>query len=174
MTAREAQQNRTAENKEKFLAEFARCGRAVQSARAVGITPKTHYHWFEHDAEYRERCEEARQAYCESLEAEADRRAVEGVDKPAGWYRGVAGGTVREYSDSLLRDRLRAEMPDKYRERIDVQMKGALARIDYEQLPDAIIDRLASGENPMAVLAGMIEAGTPLPMLPPGKKPNDP
>ena len=51
------------------------------------------------------------------LEAEADRRAVEGVVKPL-FYKGQRLPVeVREYSDVLLMFRLKALRPEQYRER---------------------------------------------------------
>ena len=64
---------------------------------------------------------EAKQAYVERLEAESDRRAVEGYDQPV-FYKGEQCGTTKKYSDSLLMFRLKAEAPDKYRERVDTDV----------------------------------------------------
>lgn len=140
-----------AERQALVLAAYEVTGKVIRSCRAAGVGRRTHYDWLEHDPEYRERFEEAHAAYLEALEAEADRRAVEGVEKPAGWYKGVAGGTVREYSDGLMLARLKAELPDKYRDRIE--LKGALANLDMARLSDEQIARIAAGEHPLAVLA---------------------
>ncbi len=85
------------------------------------------------------------------LEAEAFRRAVEGVEKPVGWYKGEPGGYVREYSDVLLMFQLKALRPEKCRERVD--LRGSLAHIDLAQLPDELLARIAGGEHPFSVLA---------------------
>jgi hypothetical protein len=61
----------------------------------------------------------------DALEAEARRRAVEGVDEPVGWYKGEAGGKVRRYSDTLLIVLLKAHRPEKYRENIHQEHTGA-------------------------------------------------
>jgi hypothetical protein len=80
------------------------------------------------------------------MEAEADRRAMEGTvepvfyqGQPAGfWYDAesnvVPAGNalavrfeqhgVRKFSDSLLMFRLKALKPEKYRERVDKQVSG--------------------------------------------------
>ncbi len=65
------------------------------------------------------------------LEDEVTRRAVEGVEEPAGWYKGKSGGTVRRYSDTLLIFRLK----------------------------DDLLERIARGEHPMSVLASAINRG---------------
>jgi len=55
----------------------------------------------------------------ENLEAEAWRRAVEGVEKPV-FQGGVQVGVIREFSDSVLMFLLRARKPEVYWERYDV------------------------------------------------------
>jgi hypothetical protein len=47
------------------------------------------------------------------LEEEAYRRGVLGYEEPV-YYQGVKCGSITKYSDSLLRFRLKAEMPEKY------------------------------------------------------------
>ena len=58
----------------------------------------------------------------EELEAEVYRRAVIGVERPIT----VAGERVmvREYSDRLLMFLLKAEKPEKYRDRREVKHSG--------------------------------------------------
>ncbi len=91
------------------------------------------------------------------LEDEAHRRAVEGWDEPAGWYKGEAGGVVRRYSDTLLIFKLKGELPQKYAER--VQLSGGLATLNMDALPDDLLERIARGEHPMSVLASAINRG---------------
>jgi hypothetical protein len=70
------------------------------------------------DAEFAARWKEADNLAVERLEAEADRRAVDGTDKPV-FYQGQRCGEIREYSDTLLIFRLKARRPEVYRERSD-------------------------------------------------------
>ena len=58
---------------------------------------------------------------------------------------------MREYSDALLIFLLKGLRPGKYRER--VELKGSLAKLNLELLPDALIERMARGEHPLSVLA---------------------
>ena len=111
----------------------------------------SHYRWREKDSEYREAFDQAKEDATDVLEAEAHRRAVEGVEESVGWYKGVPGGTVRRYSDVLLIFLLKALRPEKYRERVD--LRGSLAHIDLTQLPDHLLARIAAGEHPFSVLA---------------------
>ena len=67
------------------------------------------------DPKYAERFDQLRQERVEEFEAEAARRAVTGVERPVT----VAGEhvVVREYSDTLLILLLKANRPEKYKDR---------------------------------------------------------
>ena len=80
---------------------------------------------------------------------------MQGVRKPVGWYKGAAGGKVREYSDNLLMCLIKGARPEMYRERIEV--RGMFANLDISRLPDELIERLANGENPISVLAPILQ-----------------
>ena len=53
--------------------------------------------------------------------------------RPAGWYKGKAGGTVREYSDLLLIFLLKGMRPEKYRERYKSITTSRLTMIGYSR-----------------------------------------
>jgi hypothetical protein len=115
---------------------------------------------------------QAKEVAADLIEAEAYRRAVHGVEKPTGWYQGKPGAMVREYSDLLTIFLLKGLRPERYKER--VEMRGALANLDLNLLPDEAIDRIANGEPVMAVLASMVpRAGEAVPGLlaPPEEEP---
>ncbi len=154
--------------KRAFPSALAECGNKSRAAEMAGIVKQTIYtrQWRE-DREFQVALESARVMAADVLEAEAHRRAVEGVEEPVGWYRGVAGGTVRRYSDNLLMFLLKGARPERYRERYDV--RGTLAHLDLRRLPDDLIERLAKGESPLTVLAPLLQAGE-LPALGPGKE----
>ncbi len=155
----------TADRQATFLSAYADLGTVTKAAAEAGVASKTVYRWLAADPAFRADFELAKRAYIDKLEAEADRRAVQGVPRPVGWYKGVAGGTVREYSDSLLQFRLRALDPDRYADR--VELKGALAKIDMSRLTDDQINRIAAGEHPLAVLGSSADA---FPQLPPAPR----
>ena len=140
-----------------FLVAFRETGNVRLACEVAKVGRSSHYRWLEEDSEYREAFDLAKEDAADVFEAEAHRRAVEGVEKPAGWYKGVAGGYVREYSDILLIFLLKAVRPEKYREQ--VEMRGVLANIDLTKLPDHLIARIAAGENVMAVLASGVSQG---------------
>ena len=142
-----------------FLAVYGKMGVIKRACKVAGVGRTTHYEWMEANPEYRRAFEAAQEDAADSLEAEVYRRAVKGVRKPVGWYKGVAGGYVREYSDLLLMFALKALRPEKYRERVDV--RGTLASIDLTRFTDEQLVRVSAGEHPLSVL------NTPAPALPP-------
>lgn len=107
------------------------------ACEVAGVGRSSHYRWLEKDPEYRVAFELAQEDAADILEAEAYRRAVEGVEKPVGWHKGKPGGHVREYSDVLLMFQLKALRSEKYRER--VELRGALASIDLTKLSDRLL-----------------------------------
>ena len=150
-----------------FLAAFRETGNVRLACEVAGVGRTSHYRWREENPAYREAFDLARQDATDVLEAEAHRRAVEGIEEPVGWYKGVAGGTVRRYSDVLLIFLLKSLRPERYRERVDV--RGVLAHLDVSLLPDELVARLAAGENPVTVLAPVLQTSK-LPALPPGEE----
>ncbi len=134
-----------------FLAAFRETGNVRLACEIANVGRSSHYRWLEEHPAYRETFDLAKLQAADILEQEAYRRAVEGIEEPIGWYRGVAGGTVRRYSDVLLMFLLKGLLPERYRERRD--LRGSLAHIDLTQLPDHLLARLAAGEHPFSVLA---------------------
>lgn len=104
----------------KFLAALAKTCNVTASARAAGVERQTAYAHRAQDADFAEQWEDALQQGIDHLETEAHRRAFEGVEEPVGWHQGVAGGTVRRYSDVLAIFLLKAHRPEKYRERHEI------------------------------------------------------
>jgi hypothetical protein len=70
-------------------------------------------HDWKRDPDFAARWADALEEACDALEAEARRRAVEGVEEPV-----VSAGklvcTVRRYSDTLLLALLRAHRPERF------------------------------------------------------------
>jgi hypothetical protein len=107
-------------SKRAFLVAYARCGKVGIAAEAAGIHRSSHWVWMRDDDAYADAFADAHESYIESLEAEADRRAVAGWDEPV-FHNGEVVGAKRRHSDLLLIFRLRALRPDVYRERVSVQ-----------------------------------------------------
>ena len=144
--------------KRAFLAAYSLLASKVRAAEVAGISIQLIYtpNWLK-DQQFQDAVERARVMAADVLQDEATRRAVEGVEEPAGWYKGEPGGYVRRYSDNLLMFRLRGELPQKYAERLE--LRGGLATLNMDALPDELLERIARGEHPMSVLASAVERG---------------
>lgn len=105
-----------------FLAAFSECGNISRAAKIAGIERRSHYSWIK-DPIYAERFADAENQAVDTLEAEARRRAVEGIDEPV-YYKGEVCGTVRKYSDTLLIFLLKGARPDKYRDNVRQEITG--------------------------------------------------
>ena len=87
-----------------FLLAFADTGTIRRAAELANITRNTHYDWLRGDEHYAAAFREAEEQAADTLEEEARRRAIEGVEEPVGFYMGKHGGTfIRRYSDPLLK-----------------------------------------------------------------------
>jgi hypothetical protein len=107
--------------KRAFLTAYSRIGMVVKSATIAGCAREMHQIWLKGDPQYAELFEVAQELSVRSLEDEAIRRAKMGVNVPV-FYQGKKVATKKEYSDFLLGLLLKAEMPDKYRERISQEV----------------------------------------------------
>lgn len=107
-----------------FLDALAKTGNISKSAKAARISRKRVYELRDAAPDFAEAWNEALETAVDTLEAEAWRRAARGVRKPAGWYQGVPGGYIQEYSDTLLMFLLKGNRPEKYRDNLDITSKG--------------------------------------------------
>lgn len=139
-----------------FLAAFLETGNVRRACEVANVGRSSHYRWLKQHKAYREAFNLAKQCAADLLEAEAYRRAVTGVEEPAGWYKGEAGGTITRYSDVLLIFLLKGLRPEKYRDR--VELRGQLANIDLSRLDDETLGRIAGGEEPLSVLSSWASA----------------
>lgn len=138
--------------KRRFLEAMAKVGTIHGASRETGIHRSVHYEWMK-DPEYAAAFAEAEEAAIDAMEAEARRRAVEGVTKPV--YQGKEHvGDITEYSDQLLIVLLKAARPEKYRERVDVAVDVralVLAAAQREGLdPEVVmaqVEALLAGEG---------------------------
>ena len=136
----------TVAKQQAFLNAYMELGVISHAARAVGISPRMHYDWMR-NSEYAEEFEEAYLFACDVLEAEARRRATEGVkeylyfkDEPI--LKDGEHAYKLKYSDSLLMFLLKGALPDKYAERKQITNKdGGTLELVEEIItsPDQII-----------------------------------
>ena len=103
-----------AKAKAAFLATLRKTCNVARSARAARVARDTVYAWREADKEFREAWEAAIDIAADFLEDVAVERATVGTLRPV-YQGGVKVGEVREYSDSLLLQLLKAHKPDLFR-----------------------------------------------------------
>lgn len=81
------------------------------------------------------------------LEAEAWRRAVEGVEEPV-YQGGKEVGRIQRYSDTLMVLLLKGHKPQKFRERISSEVSGPNGGpIPIHNLTDEELLAIAAGQN---------------------------
>jgi hypothetical protein len=98
----------------KFLEVLAQTGSVVKAAQAVGYTDTSYLQRIRReDEDFAHEWALAVEAAADVFEAEADRRALDGVEDPV-YYKGSVVGYKVVYSDALLMFRLRAMRPEKY------------------------------------------------------------
>ncbi len=103
----------------KFLQYYANSGSIVLSSQAADISYELHFYWMKNREGYNLLYEQAQAMHVDRLEREATRRAVDGVEKGI-WYRGNRVGSEKQYSDLLLLAQLKANNPEKYKERTEI------------------------------------------------------
>lgn len=106
-----------------FLNALAKTGTVKGAAQLSGESRANHYRWLEDDA-YRVGVSRARRMAADLLEDEAWRRGVEGDERAVYNKRGIRVDTVRYYSDRLLEKLLAANLPEKYKERVEQTVVG--------------------------------------------------
>jgi len=128
----------TSKKKEAFLLAFAEMGVIKYACEKAGIDRATYYYWRTHDENFFEAAGRAQEIAADSLEQEARRRAVEGVEEPV-FYQGERVATVKKYSDTLLMFLLNGEKPDKFARRVK-QDTTLNATVNMNTLSDDELD----------------------------------
>lgn len=116
-----------------FLQLLGETGRVAHAARLVGfLKPDALYARRKRDPEFRAAWNEALERAADIFEAEAVRRAVDGVDKDV-YYKGEVVGQERVYSDGLLGKLMEGAKPEKYQKKagdgVNVNVNVGLAVI---------------------------------------------
>lgn len=138
----------TQSKKQAFLSAYAILGSIIGAAEASGVSRASHFVWMQQKGpaaeQYRADFEAAREESTERMEAEARRRAVDGINEPV-IYKGELMGiwvnevgervgegtpgakfvplTVKKHSDVLLIFMLKGAMPEKYKDRVSTEFK---------------------------------------------------
>lgn len=106
-----------------FLAALAATGNVSGSARSAGVGRRTAYDRRAVDESFAAAWGEAMETACDTLEAEARRRAHDGVRKPV-YQGGKKVGEIREYSDTLLIFLLKGRRREVFGDRVKQEHSG--------------------------------------------------
>lgn len=126
-----------------FFEELAKTGVTARACRKSGISVfSVHYYSYKYPL-FALRMKICRELGAESLEAEAFRRAVDGVKRGVYW-QGAHIATERVYSDLLLTFLLKGAKPDKYRERVSTENTNVNVDVPMDEASeDAMRARIA-------------------------------
>jgi hypothetical protein len=134
---------------EVFLRELRQHGSVRHACEAAGVARNYAQVARQQDEQFAELWDHALADFADTLEHEAHRRAVVGVEVPI-YYRGEQIGTVRQYSDSLLAQMLKAHRPERYGNKVTVShANGATINEAIERE----LSRLAELEHRAAISA---------------------
>lgn len=136
--------------RQMFLAGLRDSANVSASARASGVERWKWYRLRHVDSGFADEWTKALEAGIDALEDEAMRRALEGGEEPV-FYQGKIVGSVRKYSDTLLMFMLKARRPERYRDRVGVDVaddvRALLKTVDGQThvVPIPVV-RVADGE----------------------------
>jgi hypothetical protein len=118
-----------------FLKVLRRFGNVTKAASAAKVDRAWVYEYRklhpDFDADWKDALDEA----ADHLEAEAWKRAVNGVKEPV-YQGGILVGHKQVYSDSLMALLLKAHKPEKYRDRTDITSGGEKLATPIVYLPE--------------------------------------
>ncbi len=136
--------------KEVFLESMATTGRITESCQVAGISYEAVRVWRKEDEAFIAAFEESEARYCDKIEKEIERRAIEGWDEPV-FQNGTEVGKKRRFSDTLLLALTKSRMA-KYRDKaeVDVRVKGQILAIPMlaqtEEGFDELVRKSDSGD----------------------------
>lgn len=103
----------TREEREEFLSALARTGLPGLAAESAGVALARARQERGRNRDFAGKWDEIEETAADRLEAEARRRALEGVSE-SHYYGGKPIGEIRKYSDSLLALLLKGNRPGKF------------------------------------------------------------
>lgn len=98
-----------------FITGLQETGSVTEAAKAAQISRVAIYSHRKTNPDFAREWDEALDVAADTLEDEARRRAVEGIEDPV-FHKGEKVATVRKYSDVLLMFLLKGIRPQKWRE----------------------------------------------------------
>ncbi len=129
----------TEQRKEVYLNELRRTGIKKQARIVANVSPSCVERHRKRHPEFQQAELDSLVSYCQKIEEEINRRAIEGVSRPV-YQGGKQVGSIREYSDALLIRLAKRHIPS-YRDSIkvdqDTNHSGAVALglADLSKLP---------------------------------------
>jgi len=139
--------------KRAFLLAYSESGNVAGSCAQIGVHRSVEWLW-RSDPEFVQAKAYAWQLAAEKLEAEAFRRAHDGVEEPV-FQNGGEVGRVRKYSDTLLIFLLKGAKPNTYRD----QWRGEISGPDGGPIRTAV-DLSKLSEEQLATLESIAAAAT--------------
>jgi len=127
---------RSPKKEEKFLLHLAKTGNVTAACEVIGICRRTPYEWRDGCDDFARAWDSAVEIYVDTLEAEADRRAAQGVEQGV-YFQGKRVAGERKYSDNLLMFRLKALRPEKYRDNAKLDVSGT---VEVRKIERVIVD----------------------------------
>lgn len=159
---KERRATKTVDWRPAFLNSMKKLGNVTKACTAAKIGRSTAYDMYESDAAFAKDWDEALEEATDLLELEARRRAEKGVRTPV-YQGGVLVGYKQMYSDGLMQVLLKANRPEKYKERTAVdhttlghQMAGTQiylpdngrdANMTAQAMPESQLPRLVAAHT---------------------------
>jgi hypothetical protein len=116
-----------------FIAALSLNGNITDACEQMGIERSTAYRLRAEDEAFAAEWDTALESAADRLEAEAWRRAVDGVEEPVFQQKEMIG-TIRKYSDTLLVTLLKAHKKDKYSDKSTIDHNVDLTKLSDEDL----------------------------------------
>ena len=142
----------TKARQERFLTSLAKTGNVTAAVATAGTSRTRVYELRKADPGFAARWEEAEEIAVDALEAEARRRAIEGVQEPlvsAGKLVRDDDGqpiAVRRYSDNVLLALLKAHRPPRRERSVRFQLPSLRSAADAASAMAALTAGVAAGE----------------------------
>lgn len=141
----------TTEKKEEICEAIKLTGNITKACDMCNVSKTAAYDHKEIDPIFSKAWDQAVEDSIELMEAEARRRAVEGVLEPV-YYQGVVVGEVLKYSDTLLMFMIKGAKPEKYRDNSSVTIGGDAnnpLKVDYKHDPAKAAEEIIKAHGMM-------------------------
>lgn len=111
----------TTKKRLKFCETLAETGNVSEACRLIPVSKQAAYNERKRNEGFHEAWTMALEMAADALEAEARRRALDGIDVPLHHKGQLTGHVVKRYSDNLLMFLLKGNKPEKFKDRQQVE-----------------------------------------------------